>query len=152
MSKSAPEWGADTDLFHRTNPGLGMPTAVARCLHRDGLDETLGDRGCVATVRVGLSYADDIETFPVDKGGNTVVTPFSAALTQSERGLDLAESPPKGGGEARASGIRRPEGAERAAVRWRLRCGGRRCTISCIHGRVTPVSSKTASRSVERVI
>ena len=38
------------------------------------------------------------------------------AFTQRSRGLDLAESPPKGGGEARGSGIRRPEGAERLAV------------------------------------
>jgi len=105
MNKSAPEWGADTHLFHRTDPGLGMPTAWARCLHRDGFGEIpLPNRVCVAKVRVGSSYADNIDSFPVRECGNTAVTPFSAALSQSERGLDSAESPPKGGGEARASG------------------------------------------------
>ena len=105
MNKSAPEWGADTHLSHRTDPGLGMPTAWARCLHRDGFSEIpLSDRVCVAKVRVGSSYADNIDSFPVRECGNTAVTPFSAALSQSERGLDSAERSPTGDPEARASG------------------------------------------------
>ena len=43
-------------------------------------------------------------------------TNASLSYGKRSRGLDLAESPPKGGGEARGSGIRRPEGAERVAV------------------------------------
>jgi len=60
----------------------------------------------------------------------------SRVRSQSERGLDLAESPPKGGGEARASGKsgaarsdRRETSGGAVAERWR--------TISCTTGKVT---------------
>jgi len=57
MKESAPEWGADTDDYHRTDPDLGMPTACGRCLLRDGFDDAC-DRVSVAVVRVSSSNAD----------------------------------------------------------------------------------------------
>jgi hypothetical protein len=62
---------------------------------------------------------------------------------KSERGLDSVSGSPKGDPRTRASGIRRPEGAERVAVAgrslWR--------TISCTSGKVTKQTGITAGRA-----
>jgi hypothetical protein len=62
---------------------------------------------------------------------------------KSERGLDSVSGSPKGDPRTRASGIRRPEGAERVAVAgrslWR--------TISCTSGKVTKQTGITDGRA-----
>jgi hypothetical protein len=64
---------------------------------------------------------------------------------KSERGLDSVSGSPKGDPRTRASGIRRPEGAERVAVAgrslWRWR------TISCTSGKVTKQTGITDGRA-----
>lgn len=100
MNGTAPEWGAGSD----------------ESTGRLRLQVCLVDSSWWGSVRTGLSYADPIQLSALSNSCGSSITLLGLSRSQSERGLDSADPSPKGERSARASGIRRPEGAERVAV------------------------------------
>ena len=93
-----PEKGADSTGFL---PQKAVESTSLRC-------------GLIASFSPWLSKFVEKHAEVVESAGRGSNAPLTNG--KRSRGLDSAESPPEGGGEARGSGIRRPEGAERVAV------------------------------------